>query len=577
MAVPSFSSTADPGSLQQQIDELRKSRPRSLAFPLLTFLIIVAIFLLLVYFVYEQSTRLTAITNALRDEIVTEVRRSQAASLDPDVVRAFTQKLDYLELRQNAVLDEARGSLQRLSFIFAIIASFFGLFAIFFAFRQLFLESKSSSARDQLDQEMRGLVHSFQNNINTISSLIGTLEGTFEYRRQIEDRLGEIQARARVLETHQAESDVAFEDSVAMLNRDALSTVPLSIDRTAISYDENRRRMESFVSRLTVAERMRNAEPRLNPFCYYVRGLNNVTTYQYELAIGDLDIAARKGREDLVQPKLDTYPADQRENLSGVINTMLVSSSYFQGICYKNLGQYQASQAKFREALQRDRFHDESRNYLLQVLFFDASLPFNELEREFELAYDQLKERLRTASEEERSRLRRAGSILKINQGDMYYRKPLPLPFREGYRHYEDPEKAVKCYLEAYELHANDLTLFNLAQGMEQVGPSWWGEWTPRTLHERAFQSLKRRVAGDFDKLYSVTLYYMLAICARRVHDHSAASDVFLSQARHGLKEVPTHVTCFSPISRIRLTRPQILEEMEELEEAFEGRSVSVR
>ena len=557
---------AEIRDLQEQIQRMASSSTTRMSFPTLTLLILIGLTGLLIYFVFDQTNRMSALKASLREELLTEVQKNQAINLPADSVQHFIEKLNYLELRQTAVIDETRNSIQRQSFVFTTVAAFFGLFTVFFGYRQLFVESRGSEAREKHDQEMRNLVRSFQNNITTISSLIGTLEQSFAYRKQIESQLGEIQERAKALESHQAEDDIALSGLVEALNRDALTAVPLAIDRTALSLDENRRRMEVFVSRLTVAERSRNVEQKLNPFCYYVRGLNNVIIYQYEPAIADLDIAARKAREDVAEPHLANYPADRRENLQKLLSELLVSCSYFQGVCYKNLGHYGPSRAKFTEALERNTEHWDSRNYLLQIMFFDDSVPFADLEAEFTNSIQRFEQSFRSASHEEREKLRRFGNSLKINQGDTYYRKLLPQKFRAGYQRHENPEKAAQCYWEAFDYVPNDLAHFCLAQALEQVGASLWRTTTPVKLYASAFRSLKNRVAGDYDKLYSVTLYYMLAICASKLPEQKAASEVFLSQARHGLKEVATQVTCFSPVSRIRLTRPQILEEMEEFE-----------
>lgn len=557
---------AEVRDMQQQIQQMRSSRGTRLSFPTLTLLLLIGLAGLLVYFMFDQTNRVSALKTSIREELIAEVQKTQAANIPAESVQRFTEKLNYLELRQTAVIDETRNSIQRQSFVFTTVAAFFGLFTVFFGYRQLFVESRGSEAREQHDQEMRNLVRSFQNNITTISSLIGTLEQSFAYRQQIESQLGEIQERAKALERHQAEDDIALSGLVEALNRDALATVPLGIDRRALSLDENRRKMDVFVSRLTVAERTRNIDQKLNPFCYYVRGLNNVIIYQYESAIHDLDIVARKAREDVAEPHLANYPSDRRENLQKLLTELLVSCSYFQGVCYKNLGHYASSRMKFIEALDRNPEHWDSRNYLLQVMFFDDSVSFADLEAEFTNSIQRLEQSFRSANHEQRDRLKRVGNTLKINQGDIYYRKPLPQKFRVGYQRYENPEKAAQCYWEAFDYLPNDLASFCLAQALEQVGPSLWRSTTPAELYASAFRSLKNRVAGDYDKLYSVTLYYMLAICASKLPEQKAASDVFLSQGRYGLKEVATQVTCFSPVSRIRLTRPQILEEIEEFE-----------
>ena len=542
---------AQLNELRAELEQIRGSRKQSTQFPILTFLMVVVLVGLFLYFIQDQSNRFTAMGNGLREQLVTEARNAQISAVPTEIAQRIAQKLDYLELRQTAVLEESRSSIQRQSFVFTTVAAFFGLFTLFFGYRQLFVESRGSEARDKHDQEMRGLVRSFQNNITTISSLISTLEQSFAYRSKIEDQLKEIQAKAQSLEHHQEETDIAFEGMLDALNRDALTVVPLGIDRAALSFEENRRRMEAFAARMIVAERTRNVEQRLNPFCYHVRGLSNVTTYQYELAIADLDVAARRAREDLAKPSFDIYALDQRENLKTHLQTLLVSCSYFQGICYKNLGHYSESQAKFREALEQNRYHYESRSYLLQVMFFDERVPFQQVETEYQKANEEVASRLATASQEEREKLKRSGYQLKIDQGNIYYPKPrLLADLRTSYRKYEDAERAAKCYWEAYDFVPNYLATFTLAQGLELVGSSIWRTTTPKDLYASAYTGLKSQVAGDYDRLYSVTLYYMLAICARKLGDSAAASEVFLSQARHSLKEVPTHVTCFSQLFR---------------------------
>ena len=112
----------------------------------------------------------------------------------------------------------------------------------------------------------------------------------------------------------------------------------------------------------------------------------------------------------------------------------------------------------------------------------------------------------------------------------------------------------------------SDLAAFSLAQAMEGLGPSDRRGKTPEKIYEESMISLKRRIAEDHDRLYSVMLYYMLAVCAWKVTRSSDSAEVFLAQARHSLREIPGNVTCFSPISKIRLRRSQLLEEMENFE-----------
>lgn len=546
------------------------------SFQLLTFLLIAVLVSLFVYFTFSQSERLAATANSLRTEFLSEIRKTQTPSLPDESTQQITRKLDYLELRQDAVIDETRNSIQRQSVVFTTVAAFFGLFTVFFGYRQLLIDSRNSEARDKNDQEMRNLVKSFQDNITNINSLITTLEKTFDYRRQIAEELTVIRDRAKILEIHQAETDKAFESSLVQLNRHALSVVPLGIDRAALNYEENRRRMEAFASQMDAVERARDVDAKLNPFCYYVRGLGKVTTYQYAVAIDDFMIAARKAKEDLAELKTENYALEHRERLKEGLSDLLVSCNYFNGVCHKNLGNYKESIRYFREALERNSQHYDSLAYLLQVMFFDDTNPFEVVEAEFERACREIESGLSKASQDEGGVLRRAGSLVMINFGDIYHRKLICPEFRSGYRRYENPEKAIQWYWRAYDLVPSDLATFSLAQAMELVGSAQWRDATPRQVYAKTFTALKRRVAADYDKLYSVTLYYMLAVCASKLPEGFAVAEIFLSQARHSLKEVPTDVTCFSPLSRIRLTRPQILEELESFERLSQERMAHV-
>jgi tetratricopeptide (TPR) repeat protein len=300
------------------------------------------------------------------------------------------------------------------------------------------------------------------------------------------------------------------------------------------------------------AETTRQVEHLLNPFCYYLRGLGNASIYQYELANNDFEIAQRKGKSDLASPRLITYAEHHRENIAKRVNTMLVSCSYFQGVSYKNLGKYLESRNKFQEALDRDPKHRQSRTYILQIMFFDQSVPFEKIEKEYETTIEEFQKSLEASTSADRGKFKKDLNVLKINQGNMYLEKLIPLDSRSGYKQYENQTTALKCYWEAYDYTDNDLAAFSVAQAMERLGASTWRSVTPQDLYKKAMDTLKKRVAEDHDQLYSVMLYYMLAICTRKLGQVGEASEAYLAQARHSLRQVPSYVTCFSPINKVR-------------------------
>lgn len=534
-----------------------------------TLLMFVFLFIALAVVTLLASRYVSTINNRL-DDLETTINVSAALTtqqVQPDeAIASLNSRLTSLESLQEAIVSTSKGALEQMNFVFAVVATFLGLFSFFFAYRQIMVDT----SREGQDEEMRRLVGSFQDNITTINSLITTLEQSYAYRGEIQEKLIEMDERAALLEIRSKESDAVFDDTIIRLNSEAIKLFDTQIDRAGLSREENRRKLESFADRMNRAEATRKIEHLLNPFCYYLRGLGNLAIYQYEAAIDDFEIARTKGRADLSKTKssLTGYREEDRENIDKYLGEMLVSCSHFQGVSYKNLGEYAMSKQKFQQALNRDPTHLRSKTYMLQVMFFDQNVTFETIELEYEKAIEEFKA-LESSDTVNREMLKRAFNTLKINQGNLYLKKSIPFDHRSGYKKFENQEKALKYFWEAYDFLDNDLAMFSVAQAMEGIGQSEWRRTTDQELYRKAMRILKRRVAQDHDHLYSVMLYYMLAICIHKLRDTAERPEVFLSQARHSLKQVPTHVTCFSPVNKIRLTRTEILEEMERFERNF--------
>ena len=515
------------------------------------------------------DARLTAIAQRL--ERLSEEDPSDGGDRleNPDTeLASLRARLSSLETLQEAMASTAKGALEQMNYVFTVVAAFFGLFALFFAYRQM----SADSSREEHDIEMRSLVGSFQNNILTISSLISTLEESFAYRKRVEDQLTKINERAALLETSKEQSELALTRMLDALNAEAVEYYPERMTRATLSQKENRLRLESFARRMDQALSLKPDGHLLNPFCYFVRGLYRSTGYEYELAIRDFRTATEKGKSDLTAPEPRTYAEHHRADIGKRLPGLLASVSHFQGIAHKNIEQYQESIRCFGAAIERDDRHFSSITYLLQVMYFHIDTPFEEVEREYERWFEWFERLLKSDIESvTRSRLLRSLNVLKLNQGNMYVPKPIAATsrLRSDHAKLEDASRALECFWEAYDYEADDLAAFGVAQAMEceGVGVTEWRRSRPDEKFEEAMTSLKRRVAEDPDPLFSVLLYYMLAVCARRL-DKEDSSRFYLAQARHSLREVPSHVTSFSPLSKVRLPRGIMLQEME----AFEGR-----
>lgn len=536
-------------------DRIIRISSKMMRFQFLMFTFIIIIIICGGFFAFKSIKAFDEKVNLIDEKIESNSTQSPPQTITDESLNNINSRISTLENLSEAIESNSKGALEQMNYVFVIVAGFLGLFTFFIAYRQI----QSDSSREGHDQEMRSLVSSFQNNINTISSLIITLEKSFDYRKQVKEELDEMNKRATSLEANRNEIEAAFKNLMSELNNESVKLFEAAIDRVSLSDKSNRQLLENFAEKMRTASSTRQVEELLNPFCYYVRGLSNVAVYRYELAIKDFDIAFNKGRVDLSDTNLLNYPESVKENIKGNIEKLLVSCLFFQGISYKNIDKYDEAFSKFQKTIERDPTRLQARSYMLQIMFMN-DVAFDNIEKSYEKTIEDFYI-LEKENKITRDELNSGLTILKIYQGDMYLNKQIPLDIRSGYKKFENQGKAFKYYLEAFEKTKNELTIFNLAQAFDGGSLFEWKGKSQEELYKEAMALLKKKVVGDLDNLYSVTLYYMLAICAKRLKDDRF--EVYLSQARHSLREVPNNVTCFSPINKIRLKRNQILEEIE--------------
>jgi len=126
---------------------------------------LVASGILLVLFVIEfsvQQTRITQLEQDLSRRIESEVRRQRATELPTELAQRLMNELQFVKDAQTAVLATSKDVMERMYFVFATVGAFFGIFSLYFAYRQVTSDSRQEETREQHDQEMRGLVASFQ-------------------------------------------------------------------------------------------------------------------------------------------------------------------------------------------------------------------------------------------------------------------------------------------------------------------------------------------------------------------------------------------------------------------------------
>lgn len=566
-------------SLTEKIAMLNNSQDRldvrlqalsrnSAGFPKLTFLVIVLLVVAFAIFVIHQNRRVDELQNSIHAIIISEIDDLRSDNIPDEAVTNLTNRLKYIELQQKSVIDHTKNSMERMYFFFTTVAAFFGIVSLFFGYRQITADARKDESRERHDAEMKNLVGSFQNNITAISSLIGTLKESFDYRKQIESNLVEIDKRAKGIEDVQRKDSVIFKTRVDDLNRSAVELAEISHDRTRMNLEENKHKLSSFSQEFDNLKTNHDVTNVLNPFCFYVHGLWDAALYEYEdahLFYGD---AYSKGTADLAAREFPNYSEQHRDGIHDRIKTMLVWCSFYRGVGYKNTADYSEAIQQFQAAIERNPEHLLSRAYLLQVMFLGQEGSKQSIQEAYSEAYNLIKglkqkiEFGQTGLKE--SDVNKGYSTLKLFEGNMYLPKLFPLPEVSSYDSFikPEPERAFSCYCDAYDAVSDDLTAFALAQTCEYTRASARKGHDASDLYSKTMRGLKIRIASDHDKLYSVMLYYTLAFCAKKVESETVAR-YYLAQARDGLRDVPIEVTHFSPISKIRLHSKLLLKEME--------------
>ncbi len=496
-----------------------------------------------------------------------------------DPLNNLNARLTSLESLQEAIVSTSKSALEQMNFVFTIVASFFGLFALFFAYRQVVADG----GREKHDEEMRSLVGSFRDNITVINALISTLEESFRSRRQLEEQIREqikeINEGLTTVTTFTEQSERTFKDRVNNLNSEAFSLFTTHIDRQKFKSTENKHRLENFYLDFNTLEKLGDLSSLRNPFSNFLRGLHYFNITQYELAGLDFEVALSQGSRELARPTTGWY-GDSRENeITEQLRRMLDDCTYHLGIIYYNLGEYEKAIDKFRETSRRDPLDFRSRSYIPELMFFDNKrrFEFRQIVSEFNLVEEELNSL--SQADKERINWEVAMASLKMKKANCFLPKIIRLPERERQRSGEVATEAVNILWDAYQ-HAeriqDDQSLvvifarFSLAQALEQVNRSEWKNSTPHELFKRVFFDIRSQIIRrKTEPILLVLLNYVLAICCSRSNIQGENPYTYLARAREHLQQVPNQVRIFSPINKINLHQDDLIWEIEIFEQSL--------
>ncbi len=556
---------------QSRSDQTASSR----FFGFLTLLLIVALGFNS-YFIYRIKSRVDSVEGAVAASEPLQTAKSAPAlpsdtTHDTEEVR---RRLTFLESQQGTIATISKSALDQMDSIFKIVAAFFGLFAAFSAYRQL-LSDKGQETRDQ---EMLGLVGEFRQNITVINGLIGTLKQTYEFRGEVQDRMKRLDEQIVQIDRFKQRTEQVHQGKLNDINAEALKLFSLPLDRQSFKLEDVKGKLQSFYVSMNAIERVSETSNLFSPFAYFCRALHFFNQMQYEPAGKDLEEARRLGSRELIKPLMSWYGESTEAQATEQLQRMLGDCSYHLGIIYYNLGKLEEARKAFHNACSLDRYDFRSRIYIPELMFFDTNVPFAQVRSEYEAVYRELDSLSLQDRRELKIDYEEAITNLKLREGNIYLPKKIPLSWRAGYRGEEKADQAVKCYREAFEhsgrcQQRQTLTQvfasWSLAQALELVGTSQWGQQQPANLFLDVFREVSKQIVFKTEPVVLVQLNYILAVSADKAVHVSENPRTYLSRAREQLQRVPDQIRVFSPMNKVLMTRKQLLEEMDLFEFAI--------
>jgi len=565
--------------IENRIDSIiQQSSSKASRYMILTIIFMIISLFISAFFTYRYITKIDNKLNQIETNIKLSSQHTkqqynqQPQSIPNEAIESLKERLSSLETLQEAMVSNSKGALEQMNFVFAIVATFFGLFSLFFAYRQIIADT----SRDKHDEEMRGLVGSFRQNITVINDLIATLEHTHRYRQEVETRIQTMDTKIVEFDEYKKKTEQTIKEKIDELNAEAFILFRDHIDRQQFKTEENRGRLDLFYINMNAIEQMGDIGSQFSPICFFLRALHFFNITQYNPASKDLEESRRLGLREVAKPTFKNYGQIEEDDIIKQLERMLDDCSYHLGIIYFNTGQYDKSQERFKEAYRRKRLDFRSRSYIPQLMFFDTRIPFNSVITEFNTVEKELK----SLSIEDQSRINWSEDMasLKMREGSCYLPKLIPLPNRAGYRDKENAEKSANLFWEAYE-YAQKIAYkpspveifvrFSLAQALELLPRTEWRDQTPEELFKNVFNDIRKQVITKTEPILLVLLNYSLAICANKAKISGENPHFYLNRARESLQHVPNNIMIFSPINKLNLTREEIINEMEVFEESI--------
>ncbi len=483
-------------------------------------------------------------------------------------------EMQLLRERQDILIEAGKNDVDRLSKLFAGIASVFTFAGLFVIWRQYRDDKRRVRSEEQHAADISQMMTAFRENISTVNSLISTLQGTIGYRNEVEQALAKVNEHVISLDEARKGEERAYQSEAGTLNRVAAELfIRCRVhqeDREAFKREEMKEALDSLASHYDTLARTGNLGPLASPVSVFLRGLSFFNSMAYEDACARIAQAREESIKQLSAP-LPQYGSWEPDDTKQRLGVIIKEASYHLGIIHYNLGNYEKARVEFGRAFERDQLDFRSRIYIPELMFFDNTIDPLATEAE----YKTVEEELNNITTDKRRKIAPKWELLyaslKMRQGNFYLNKdPRLLPRgREAWARLEDPEKALQCFWEAQDKHpSSTFVTFSLAQAMVAQGPvNLFRDKNPDELFQKTFYQFRNEAVLKTEPILLTLLYYCAAISCFHGRIKAENPATYLIQARQHLQRVPTGIRIFSPINKINRERREILEELDVLEQ----------
>src|SRR6266498_1183787 len=236
---------------------------------LLTFMLMVVVLALVAWFgnryitaIYGRLDQLDAAikstSNAPKPLTPSPGQESQPA-LNAEIA-SLKDRITALETLQESMISTSKGALEQMNFVFAITAAFLAMFSIFLAYRQI----TSDRSREKYDAEMTTLVQSSRKNIDFINTLIGTLEQSYSYRKEVDLRIKNLDEQISEVERYKQKAELSLHEKIVNLNQEAFALFRV-VDREKFKTEDNKGKLQTFYVNMNTLEQMGEFGSLLSP------------------------------------------------------------------------------------------------------------------------------------------------------------------------------------------------------------------------------------------------------------------------------------------------------------------------